>query len=126
MFSSFKDKAKESAYLAVQKNGGSVSSNNSKLQYLFDQHYQIIEPIIVNELLKIAVDKSKDDKSLNTIFLISYKVLPIPARLLIPNNRFFYFTMTHRSPLLKKVLTLQENRNKKLFEIEMPDQEDAK
>ncbi len=125
MFNSFKDKTMEIAGLAAQKTGVVVSSSNSKLQDLFDQHYPIIEPFIVNGLLKIAVDKLKDDKSLNTIFLTAYKMLPIPVRLLIPKNRFLEFTIAHRNPLLQKVLTLQENRNKKPSEIEMPAQEDA-
>ncbi len=125
MFSSFKDKAREITDLAAQKKGAAVSSSNSKHKDLFDQYYPKIEPIIVNGLLKIAVDKLKDDKSLNTIFLTAYKMLPIPVRLIIPKNRFLEFTMTHRDPLLQKALILKENRNKKLSEIEITDQEDA-
>ncbi len=125
MFTSFKDKAKEIADLAAQKTEVAVSSSSTKLQDLFDQYYPKIEPIIVNGLLKIAVDKLKDDKSLNTIFLNAYKMLPLPVRLIIPKHRFLEFTMTHRDPLLQKVLTLKENRNKKPSEPEIPTQEDA-
>lgn len=111
MFDFLKEKAKSLKESTAQNTGEFLMKNALKGQDLFGEHYQKIEPIIVNGLLGIAEEKLKDEAFLEGQLQKVYEILPMPIRVLMPREKFLEMAIKQKAPLLQKVAEIKDKRN---------------
>lgn len=87
-----------------------MASGKSKTIELFEKHRPEIENILVNGLMTVAEKRLQDDETLRQVFEKGYEALPLPIRLLLPQEKFVEFSMKEKEPLLLKVQEYKRER----------------
>jgi hypothetical protein len=85
------------------KAGNLLKGNWQKMEEAISKVWPTIESELVKRLIDLAEGKLSNVNSLESIFNDSYKLIPIPFRLVLPRKYFLDYCMSHREPLLEKV-----------------------
>lgn len=77
---------------------------------IFEKNWPLIERILLDGLLSIAIEHLKDDELVRGIMEKVYETLPIGVRLVLPRDRYIEFAIRQREPLLLQLDSYREKR----------------
>jgi len=70
---------------------------------IIDKYWPIIEELLLKQLLSAAESGLNNDEALERIFSTAYDVMPLPVRLVLPQETFLKFCMDRKKPILEKL-----------------------
>lgn len=87
-----------------------LDSAGSVVSRTLEDHWPLIEKILIDGLLQIAEEKLRDDVFLADLFEKTYELLPAPVRLIIKRDKYLSFCLKRKEPLLIRVSHFKEER----------------
>ena len=73
---------------------------DQQLSKAIEDHWPKIQSVFREKVRPAALAAAKNDTALETIFILVYKQLPLPLRLLIKKEAFVNYCFLHRDRLL--------------------------